>query len=314
MRLPFGLTAVLGVAMLTPAVARAAVPSGWTVPEGPAPSVDADGPARPVAQQNVAPVIREPMVIPLRELPEIAVPEAGPVSKEQGPTYFDTFGRPVTQLDRSPRGGEIYIVPPGGGGRITVGDADTFWGNDEPFFRSPTERGRGFGVHFPWNARIPRQLAIFWHGIEATGGALRFRSVKGTLDRFEGTVVAAEQIDTSLRPFAGGLVQAFVSRRDGNRTLHVVVPTGSVAYASPDAGAVSAGTGFFFGGRAPFTELRLPLRPVGATTVGIDVSRFSMARYRAAGASMEGLFDGRIHVSVSGGDEPRLILAMTGTS
>ena len=297
-------------ALMLASPALAALPSGWSVAEGAAPSADARPEALRARVTSVVPMKHEPVATALRDLPRHVVGAPGPLPQDEGPSYFDGFGRPLDRLDVAPHGGELYVVPPGTGGRLRVGDMGTFWNNDEPFFNGPRERERGFGVHFPWNSRIPGELAITWHSIEAQGEQLRFRSVKGTFDRFAGTVVQREWIDTPTRSFLGGLVHAFVSERDGMKTVHVVVPSGSMAYASPHVAAISTGD-FFFGSRMPFTELRLPLTSLRSAAAGIDVSTFAMARYRAAGGSTKDLFGGRIHVAVS---EDGLVVATTGSS
>lgn len=291
------------------APSRAAVPSGWSVAEEPAPSAD----ARPVPTRgrtsSVLTLQHAPLLVALDDLPRHDVPRPGPLSADDGPTFFDGYGRPLDRLDVAPRGGELYVVPPGQGGRLRVGDVGTFWNNDEPFYRDARERERGFGVHFPWSSRIPAELAISWHSIEAQGETLRFRSVEGTFDRLAGTVVQEAWIDSPMRPLLDGLVHAFVSERDDRSTVHVVIPSGNLAYASPHVRVVSTDD-FFFGGRMPFSELKLPVGTLGSSAAGVDVSSSSMARYRAAGGSLEGLFSGRIHVSVSDGV---LVVATTGT-
>jgi hypothetical protein len=251
-------------------------------------------------------------VIDLRHLPHYPMPSAGEVPTDQAPIFYDGGGRPLSRLDVAPVGGDVRIVPRGLGGRIALGEG-TFmiWQDDEPFLRRAGQPVNGFGVTFPWNAKLPKRVPVFWHALDDDGR--RFRSGEGTLDRFAGAVDDGAWIDTNLHVLADGLVRVFVSERDGTETVHAILPPGDLRSASPQVVREPSFSQSFFG-RELFGELRLPLTSSGEASGAVDVSRFSMERYRRlVGAAAAPGFTGTIHVSVTrradGG--ARLLIATT---
>jgi hypothetical protein len=317
------LTPILVMSLLTLASnASAALPDGWAVADGPAPSEDAALPGccgfdlsccKKVNDQpqSTSFATREPVALDLGTLPTVTIAEASPLPADASLQFFDANGRPLSRLDVAPKHGIVQVVPRGEAGRIAVGNADTFWGNSSAFFAR--ERQRGFGVNFPWNAHIPQRIAVQWQSLTPSSDALRFRSVAGTLDRFAGTVDEARGIDTALTRVGDLPVFAARTRRDGHDELLVIMPKSFAGYRDAHV-RTDLADAFFFFDNDPFEVVTMPLDARGGSSAGMDLAFSAIERFATFLPDVEGSRE-RIHLSVTttGDGAGKLVVATTPT-